>query len=60
LVGQLSFADRENLLVTIRKLGDEEVDLDPLLKKTGDWARDLKPQFGFEQALIRNVTQLAN
>lgn len=60
MAGQLSFADRENLLITIRKLGDEEVALDRLLKKTGDWARDLKPQFGFEQALVRNVTQLAN
>ncbi len=27
---------------------------------TGDWARSLRPKFGFEHALIRNVMQLAN
>lgn len=56
----LSFADRENLLETIRKLSGEEFDVDSLLKMTGDWASSLKPKFGFEQALLRNVMQLAN
>jgi uncharacterized membrane protein YkvA (DUF1232 family) len=56
----LSFADRENLLETIRKLSGEEFDVDCLLKMTGDWACSLKPKFGFEQALLRNVMQLSN
>ncbi|PNY37248.1 hypothetical protein C2E31_08795 [Rhodopirellula baltica] len=56
----LSFADRENLLQTIHNLSSEEIRVDVLLKQTGDWANSLKPQFGFEQALLRNLTQLAN
>ena len=59
MASHLSFTDRENLLDTIRKLSGEVVDVDFLLKKTGDWARALEPQFGFEQALLRNLTQLA-
>ncbi len=57
---QLSFADRDHLLDTIRRLGGEDLEVDSLLKMTGDWARSLRPKFGFEQALLRNVTQLAN
>ncbi|MEO1615586.1 MAG: DrmE family protein [Planctomycetota bacterium] len=60
LASHLSFADRENLLQTIRELSSEELDVDFLLKKTGEWAHALQPQFGFEQALLRNLTQLAN
>lgn len=56
----LSFADRENLLETIRRLSGEDFDIDSLLKKTGDWARLLRPKFGFEHALLRNLMQLAN
>jgi uncharacterized membrane protein YkvA (DUF1232 family) len=60
LAKHLSFADRENLLETIRKLSGEEFEVDYLLKLTGDWAHSLKPKFGFEQALLRNVMQLSN
>lgn len=56
----LSFADRENLLETIRKLSSKDIGVDVLLNKTGEWALALQPQFGFEQALLRNLTQLAN
>lgn len=60
LASHLSFADRESLLETIRKLSGEDVSVDALLKKTGQWAHALQPRFGFEQALLRNLTQLAN
>ena len=60
MASHLSFADRENLLETIRKLSGDAFDVDSLLRMTGDWARSLKPMFGFEQALLRNVMQLAN
>jgi hypothetical protein len=60
LAKHLSFADRENLLETIRKLSGEEFEVDYLLKLTGDWAHSLKPKFGFEEALLRNVMQLSN
>lgn len=56
----LSFADRENLLETLHRFSGEEIDVDSLLKLTGDWASSLRPKFGFEQALLRNVMQLAN
>jgi len=56
----LSFADREKLLEAIRILSSEDFDVDSLLKKTGDWARLLRPKFGFEHALLRNLMQLAN
>lgn len=57
---QLSIADRENLLETIRRFGGEDCDTNSLLKLTGDWARTLEPKFGFELSLLRNVMQLSN
>lgn len=59
MASHLSFADRENLLETISRLSGEANDVS-LLHKTGEWARELEPRFGFEQALLRNLTQLAN
>ncbi|QDV68102.1 hypothetical protein Poly24_18090 [Rosistilla carotiformis] len=60
MASHLSFADRENLLETIRSLSGEELDVIVLLRRTGEWALVLDPEFGFEQALLRNLTQLAN
>lgn len=60
LARHLSFADRENLLQTIHNLSSKEIRVDVVLKQTGDWAKSLKLQFGFEQDLLRNLTQLAN
>lgn len=59
-MSHFSFADRETLLQTIRQLSGEDLVVETLLKKTGEWAHSLEPQFGFEQALLRNLTQLAN
>lgn len=30
------------------------------MKKTSEWARELEPEFGFEHALLRNLTQMSN
>ena len=60
LAVRLSFADRDNLLETIRRLSIDAVDVAQLLRMAGDWASALRPKFGFEHALIRNLTQLSN
>jgi uncharacterized membrane protein YkvA (DUF1232 family) len=57
---RLSFADRDNLLEAMRGLSEDVVDVEHLLRMVGDWARTIKPQFGFEHVLLRNLTQLSN
>ncbi|MFN0019487.1 MAG: DrmE family protein [Pirellulaceae bacterium] len=57
---RLSFADRESLLSSLHRLSEDQTDARDLLERTGDWARSLRLRFGFEHALVRNVTQLAN
>lgn len=56
----LSYADREQLLQSLDRLSDSAGGVTELLVRVGRWARELKPRFGFEHALIRNVTLLSN
>ena len=53
---RLSFADRDNLLEAMRDLSEDVVDVEHLLGMVGDWARTIKPLFGFEHVLLRNLT----
>ena len=60
LTVRLSLADRDNLLEAMRGLSEDVVDVEHLLGMVGDWARTIKPLFGFEHVLLRNLTQLSN
>lgn len=57
---KLTFADREKLLDILRELSEDKTEAKLLLKRSGEWARSLRPQFGFELAMVRNMTQLCN
>lgn len=60
-MAQLTYADRETLLQIFDSLKDEWNGTDEqLLSDASDWAKQLVPSFGFEQALLRNLVQLSN
>ena len=60
-MAQLTYADREMLLQTFDALKDEWSRTDEQLRlDVSDWAKRLVPNFGFEQALLRNLVQLSN
>lgn len=60
MTGQLSYADRERLLQDLDRLSvGDSVSSEELLTQIAGWAKSLKPKFGFEHSLLRNVTQLS-
>lgn len=59
-MNQLTYADRELLLRTFDRLRVEwEGHDDKLLEDACQWAKNVAPSFGFELALIRDVTALS-
>lgn len=55
----LSFTDRERLLKSLDRLSGRTGAVTDLLVRAGKWAKNLKPRFGFEHSLIRNITHLS-
>jgi uncharacterized membrane protein YkvA (DUF1232 family) len=56
----LTYADRELLLNVFDSLKDESDRTDSqLLTVSSEWARRMTPEFGFEQALLSDVTALS-
>ncbi|MEQ8788799.1 MAG: hypothetical protein RIC55_20980 [Pirellulaceae bacterium] len=57
---QLTYADRELFLQTFDDLKERCGESDrEILRKVTKWAAALRPQFGFEESLSRDVTQLS-